>query len=241
MSKSFFEVKNQTDDKAEIFILGEIKLDKPWYEDGEESKDNYLRDFIRTLQNLKGKELDIHINSPGGALFAGITMYNLLKNHTGNIKVYVDGSAASAASVVALAGNEVIIPKNAFLMVHKPMVRAEGNANDLQKTIDMLNTIEEGMLSIYEDNLINSEDKDAIKQMVNEETWLSGEKAAEYFKNVKVIEEVSITACNNFDFSCYSHTPKELLNLKPIEEASNEVVNKNENDLWKVKLELARA
>ncbi|NFL86233.1 Clp protease ClpP [Clostridium botulinum] len=244
MPKKFFEVKNQTEDKAEIYIIGQIQTEKPWYEDGEENKDNYLRDFIKTIQDLKDvKNLELHINSPGGALFAGVTMYNLLKNHLGHKKVYVDGSAASAASVIAMAGDEIIIPKNAFLMIHKPMVGVQGNANDLQKAIQMLDTIEVGMLSIYEDNLTNEDDKGNIKQMVQDETWLDGEKAAKYFKNVKVVDEVNIEACSEFDFSCYTHTPKELLNripkepLKPKEPKNN---NENEIKLWKVKLDLLR-
>lgn len=237
MSRSFFEVKNQTNEKAEIYIIGQIQTEKPWYEDGEESKDNYLRDFIKTMQNLKDvKNIDIHINSPGGALFAGVTMYNLLKNNMSYKKVYVDGSAASAASIIAMAGDEIIVPKNAFLMIHKPIVGVQGNANDLKKAVEMLDTIENGMLSIYEDNLINESDKDTIKQMVQDETWLDGEEASKYFKNIKVTDQVNISACNDFDFSCYNHTPKELLNLKP----KDSVIQK-ELELCKAKLELLKA
>ncbi|ASY50476.1 head maturation protease, ClpP-related [Clostridium perfringens] len=226
---SFFEVKNQTEDSAEIYIVGQIQTEKPWCKDDEVNNENCLRDFIKTLQDLKDvKNLVIHINSPGGVLFAGVTMYNLLKNHLAHKKIYVDGSAASAASIIAMAGDEVIIPKNAFLMIHKPVVGVAGNALDLQKAIEMLDSIEVGVLSIYEENLINSEDKDIIKQMVQDETWLNGEEAAKYFKNVKVADEVNIAACSNFDFSCYKHVPKELI--------KNEINNTNDELLEKEKL-----
>lgn len=248
MKNSFFEVRNQTEDKAEIFIIGQIKSEKPWYEEGEESKDNYLRDFIKTMKDLKGvKSLDIHINSPGGALFAGMTMYNLLKQHNSYKKVYIDGSAASAAGIVALAGDEVIIPKNAFLMMHKPILMASGNANDLMKVINTLNTIEEGMLEVYYDNLKSEDDKETIKQMVQDETWLNGEKASEYFKNVKVSDELKVIACSDFDFSCYNNIPDSL--LKFIKNQSNnkesdyekEIENKKEIELLKAKLALELA
>ena len=113
-------------------------------------------------------------------------------------------------------------------MIHKPIVGVAGNDLDLQKAIEMLDSIEVGMLSIYEENLINSEDKDIIKQMVQDETWLNGEEAAKYFKNVKVADEVNIAACSNFDFSCYKHVPKELI--------KNEINNTNDELLEKEKL-----
>lgn len=245
MEKNFFEVKNQTETSAEIYIVGQIMTEKPWYEEGEERKDNYLRDFIDSMQELKEIDnLDIHINSPGGALFAGITMYNLLKNMKAKKKVFVDGSAASAASVVAMAGDEIIIPKNAFLMVHKPMMSAFGNANDFQKCIDTLNTLEVGMISVYEDNLLNEKDKELIKSMVQDETWINGEEAAKLFKNTKVTDSIDIAACNNFDFTCYSHVPKELLNFVKSKDDNkinedNEIKNKKELKLAKAKLGLA--
>lgn len=237
---NFFEVKNQTEDSAEIYIVGQIQTEKPWWKDEEVNNDNYLREFIKTLQELKDvKNLIIHINSPGGVLFAGVTMYNLLKNHLAHKKVYVDGSAASAASIVAMAGDEIIIPKNAFLMIHKPTMIVGGNALDFQKAIETLDTIEVGMLSVYEENLINDSDKEIIKQMVQDETWLNGEDAAKYFKNVKVADEVKITAYSDFDFSCYKNTPKELLE----QEINNSIID-NINDTEKEKrkkLELIKA
>lgn len=236
---NFFEVKNQTEDSAEIYIVGQIKTEKPWWNDDEVNNENCLREFIKTLQELKDvKNLIIHINSPGGVLFAGVTMYNLLKNHLAYKKVYVDGSAASAASIVAMAGDEIIIPKNAFLMIHKPIVGVMGNALDLQKAIDMLDSIEVGMLSIYEENLINDSDKEVIKQMVQDETWLNGEEAAKYFKNVKVTDEVKISACSDFDFSCYKNAPKELINKKTINNNVNEEEKKKKLELIKAKLSL---
>ncbi|MDQ0149130.1 ATP-dependent protease ClpP protease subunit [Eubacterium multiforme] len=241
MKNKFFEVKNKTESTAEIYIVGEIMTEKPWYEDGEESKDNYLRDFIKTMQNLKDMdELEIHINSPGGALFAGVSMYNLFKNHKAKKKVYID-FAASAASLVALAGDEIIIPKNAFLMVHKPIMGARGNANDFKKAIEMLESIEVGMMSIYEENLINESDKELVNEMVQKETWLNGEEASAIFKNMKVTEEIDVAACSNFDFSLYNHIPKELLG-KAKEKNENTLDDKKKEEIEnKKKLELAKA
>ena len=236
---NFFEVRNQTSDKAEIYIVGTIQTEKPWWKEDEVNNENCLREFIKTLQDLKDiKNLDIHINSPGGVLFAGVTMYNLLKNHLAHKKVYIDGSAASAASIVAMAGDEIIIPKNAFLMVHKPLVGVQGNANDLKKAIEMLDSIEVGMLSVYEENLIDVEaDKEKIYEMVQNETWINGEEASKLFKNVIVKEDINIAACSDFDFTNYKNVPKEILNIKELKNKSD----LEELNLLKAKLSLLKA
>jgi ATP-dependent protease ClpP protease subunit len=127
--KGKIEVKNQGD-RIKLIIYGEIvskELDK-WIDEDVAPKD--IQDL---LYQIGDKDLDIYINSVGGSVFAGMAIYNMLKRHKGYKTVYVDGVAASIASVIAMVGDKIYIPKNSFLMVHKAWCVATGNSDDLIK------------------------------------------------------------------------------------------------------------
>ena len=131
-----------------------------------------------------GKDLNVYINSGGGSVFAGIAIYNMIKRHgqNNNVKVFVDGLAGSIASVIAFAGSDKpTIPANAFLMIHNPWSWAEGNAKELRKMADDLDQITTGILNIYEEHLKEGVSIDTIKELMDAETWLNGQQAAEYF------------------------------------------------------------
>ena len=198
------KIKNSGANTAEIYFYGDIVSDSwgAWTDE-----DQYPDNIKNLLKEHEGKNLDIFINSGGGSVFAGIAIYNILKRHSGYKTVHVDGIAASVASVIALAGDRVIIPKNAFFMIHKPWSRAIGNANDLRKEADVLDTVETSILNIYEEHLCEGVSRETIAEMVNEETWLTGEQAAEYF-NVEVGEEQQIAACA--DLSRFKNAPKNI-------------------------------
>ena len=128
--KQFLTVKNETLTSADLYFYGDIVSD--WWGAWTDA-DQYpeaIRDF---LKEQDGKALNIYINSGGGSVFAGLAIYNMLLRHKGFKTVYVDGMAASIASVIALAGDRVIIPKNAFIMIHKPWSWCDGNATDSAK------------------------------------------------------------------------------------------------------------
>lgn len=127
----YFELKNK-DEKAELLIYGDISSDK-W-----NSNDVTPKEIKDLLDEANGKELDIYINSSGGNVFAGIAIYNMLKRYSGVKTVYVDGLAASAASFIAMAGDTIIVPKNAYLMIHRAMTIAFGNINDMHSAIELL-------------------------------------------------------------------------------------------------------
>src|SRR3712207_1077741 len=114
------EIKNQTEDKAELYFYGDIVSEtwqSYWFEEDKCPQD--VSDFLKELEN--SKDVDIYINSGGGSVFAGIAIYSMLKRHKGKKIVHVDGLAASIASVIALAGDEVIIPSYANFMIHNPL------------------------------------------------------------------------------------------------------------------------
>ena len=112
------EIRNQTETKAQLNIYGDIVSDQwgKWSDD-----DTCPSDISEFLKNLEGaSEIEMHINSGGGSVFAGIAIYNMLKRSKATVTTYIDGIAASIASVIACAGDRVIIPKNGTFMIHKP-------------------------------------------------------------------------------------------------------------------------
>ena len=188
--KKLVKFKNETDTSADLYFYGDIVTD--WWGAWQE-EDQYPDAIKNFLAEHQGKELNIYINSGGGSVFAGIAIYNMIKRHQGKKTVYVDALAGSIASVIAFAGDKVVIPSNSFLMIHKPWAECVGNANDMKKMADDLEAVETGILNIYEAHLKEGISIDTIKAMLAKETWLNGNEAAEYF-NVEIGEEKVIAA-----------------------------------------------
>jgi len=107
----WFKIENKAD-KAEIWIYEEIGED-PWTGGGVTAKS-----FQKELSEIKASQIDLHINSIGGLVFEGIAIHNLLKQHPANVTTYIDGIAASISSVIALAGDKVIMAENGLFMIH---------------------------------------------------------------------------------------------------------------------------
>ena len=134
--------------------------------------DKIARD-LATVPNARN--ITVKINSKGGDVFAGIAIYNTLKNHAANVTVYIDGLAASIASVIAMAGDTVVMPRNAMMMIHAPSVAVVGNADELTDTADTLRTVAKSMSSIYEGKTGLSADE--IMAIMAAETWFTPEEA----------------------------------------------------------------
>ena len=205
--RQFLAVKNETLTSADLYFYGDIVSD--WWGAWTDA-DQYpeaIRDF---LNEQEGKNLNVYINSGGGSVFAGLAIYNMLMRHKGHKTVYVDGMAASIASVIALAGDRVIVPSNAFLMIHKPWALCVGNSDDCRKMATDLEAIETGIMNVYKDHLAEGVDIADVQKMVNEETWLNGEEAAKYFA-VEVGTAKEYAAKVTDLVSAYSKTPKEII------------------------------
>ncbi|WP_368657636.1 head maturation protease, ClpP-related [Metabacillus halosaccharovorans] len=231
-------IKNLTDKSADLYIYGEIVDNTDWKWD---EADVMPDDVLNALNQVEGLEsINLYINSPGGSVFAGLAIYNMLKRNKAHKKAYIDGIGASMASIIPFAADEVYIPSNAFLMIHKPWVFSMGNSNDLRKTADDLDSIESGLVKIYEDHLKDGVKIETIEKMMAEETWLNGEEAAKYF-NVNVIEAKNIAACSSEILERYEKTPHKLLapvknkqdstNEPPINESIDKIKFQNELDL----------
>lgn len=203
-------IKNQTDSSADLFFYGDIVSEtwqSEWYED-----DMAPGDVKEFLDQLDGTEnINIHINSGGGSVFGGIAIYNMLRRNNAHKTVYVDGLAASIASVIMMAGDEIVMTKNATVMIHKPSASyffTTKNADDLRKDAESLDTCQEAIMQTYMTKA--KVDKEEIEQKVNDETWLTGEEAAELF-DIKVEEANDAVACAGSSmFFCYKNVPTSL-------------------------------
>lgn len=214
--KSFLEVRNATETTADLYFYGDI-VSSWWgaWDDTDQYPES-VRDFLLEHQN---KALNIHINSGGGSVFAGITIYNMLKHHTGEKTVYIDGVAASIASVIALAGDKVVMGTGTTFMIHKPWARITGNSSEMRECADWLDKIQECIMQVYQENLKDGADFETVKAMVDKETWLTAEEAAEYF-NIELDTTLEAVACMSDYFKEYEMTPKSLTDKK--DEPNNE-------------------
>lgn len=134
-------------------------------------------DVDEALKDAGDNDLVVRLNSPGGSAFDGIAIYNRLKNHDGKVTIYVDGFAASAASVIAMAGEEVIMGAGAMIMIHEASTFSWGTKEDFRKQADLMDKLEEGIIDIYMNKANVS--REEIREKMDAETWFSAEEALE--------------------------------------------------------------
>lgn len=146
-------------------------IDGGWLDEDGVSTSEIIAELNR---HLDAKTVGVRINSVGGSAFGGIALYNALKAHPADVKVYVEGLAASAASLVAMAG-ETVMGTGAMLMIHPPLTVAIGNASELRKTADVLDKIQSGIAAIYVAKTGKSLDE--INAMITAETWMGADEA----------------------------------------------------------------
>ena len=155
------------------------------------------KDFISDLAKVSSKVLNVEINSPGGDVFAGLAIYNALKGSGKEIVVKVMGVAASAASLIAMAGDKIIMPKNTFMMIHNPWSFAAGNADELRDTAATLDKIGASLLATYAARTGMPEDE--IKPLLAKDTWMTADEALASGFATEVTENV--TAKASFDMA----------------------------------------
>ena len=209
----FWNFKAKKDDSSigELTLYGDIS-NTSWF--GDEITPSMFKNDLDSLGEIKN--LNIYINSGGGDVFAGISIYNMLKRHEAYKTVYVDGIAASIASVVAMAGNKVIMPKNAMLMVHHVSCGGSGNAQYHRDLADRIDKVELSAFTAYKDK--TGIDDDALAAMIEAETWMSAEEAvkkgfADEIEKDKLFAasmDGSFLMLNNqkFDLGRYKNKPK---------------------------------
>jgi ATP-dependent Clp protease protease subunit len=152
------------------------------------------------------KRVHMRVNSPGGDMFAGIAIYNLLKNHSAHVTVEVDGLAASAASIAVMGGDHIRMNRGAFLMVHEPWIVAVGGADDLREMASTMDKFTKEMVALYADRSGLPEKE--LAKMMAAETWLSGDEAVEKGLADEAAEEPAAKAAG--DLSVFAHVPESL-------------------------------
>ncbi|HHH1341016.1 TPA: ClpP-like prohead protease/major capsid protein fusion protein [Yersinia enterocolitica] len=166
--KSWFRMKASGEKSADIYIYEEIGY---W--------GVTARQFASSLKALGDIDhINLRIHSPGGDVFEGIAIYNLLNTHPASKTVYIDGLAASMASVIAMVGNPVIMPENAMMMIHKPWGITGGDANDMRDYADLLDKVEGVLIPSYAQK--TGKTPDELAAMLGEETWLTAQECVEH-------------------------------------------------------------
>lgn len=171
MKRKFWNwVRNENDESRTLFLNGEIS-DETWYGDEVTPKM-----FKEELQDGEG-DITVWINSPGGDVFAAAQIYNMLMDYKGNVTVKIDGLAASAASVIAMAGTEVQMSPVAMMMIHNPATIAIGDSSEMKKAIDMLDEVKESIMNAYE--IKTGLSRSRISHLMDAESWFNAKKAVE--------------------------------------------------------------
>jgi ATP-dependent Clp protease, protease subunit len=200
--KKWYSIKGKAQD-AEIWIYEEIG---DFWDSGISAKS-----FAEELKALgKVDNIFLHLNSPGGVVWDGIAIYNLLKQNSARVNVSIEGLAASIASVVAMAGDEVTMAENAMMMIHNPWGITIGNAGDHRAAADMLDKIGDSIILAYLDKqkkTMPDEEMDPQKKkmagLMDAETWMSAQEAMDHGLIDKIGESIKMAA--SFDLSKFKY------------------------------------
>lgn len=185
-------IKNEASDRVGELILYGVISDSIFFEGMSAKK---FADELKGLGDIE--EIRVRINSPGGDVFAAQAIYNLLKAHPAQVTVYIDGLAASAASVVAMAGDTIIMPGNAMMMIHNPWIFVGGDADALRSMADVLDQVRETLIAVYQDK--TDMERDTLIDLLKEETWFTATEALEYGLVDEIAEPIPIAACADKD------------------------------------------
>lgn len=170
MKRKFWNWVRNEGEPAVLVLNGEIS-DETWF--GDEVTPKLFRDDLDKCQG----DISVWINSPGGDVFAAAQIYNMLMDYPHNVTVKIDGLAASAASVIAMAGTEVQMSPVAMMMIHNPMTVAIGDSAEMQKASAMLDEVKESIMNAYEIKTGLSRAK--ISHLMDAESWFNAKKAVE--------------------------------------------------------------
>lgn len=190
-----WDLKQQADspDTLDLYIYGDVE-EKTWVDDGwwgyledSENSANHFRDMLG--EHPGAKQINVYINSNGGSVFEGTAIYNQLRRHPAHKTVYVDGFACSIASVIAMAGDEVVMPRNSLMMIHNMYMVAVGNAAELRKAAQDLDTINAAGRGAYLAKAGDKLDEARLVEMMDAETWLTAQECVDLGLADRMAEE----------------------------------------------------
>jgi ATP-dependent protease ClpP protease subunit len=188
--------------RAEIWMYGVIDSEEWW---GDEITPTWV---VQALQEVGPSDVLIHLNSPGGSVFAGISIFNTIKNHPGDVEIHVDGVAASAASVVMLGSNRTVIEPNAYVMIHDAWDMCVGNAGEMHAHADLLDRTSDNLASMYARRAPGMSAAEWRAVMITEK-WYIGDEAVQagLVDTVNDAGPVTDEVSARFNLSVYAHAP----------------------------------
>ena len=225
MSKKYFQL-TQNNNEVDIQIYGDI-TSWDWYE-----SDVSSYTLSKQIEGLECDQINVYINSYGGEVAEGLAIYNQLKRHKAKVKTVCDGFACSAASVIFMAGDERVMSTASLLMIHNAWTYASGNAKELRKQADDLDTITQASINAYMQEVNITEDE--LRQMLDNETWIAPQEAIEKgfitsIVNEKEAEQVSQSVKKSL-IKMIVDSQKEDEDDEENEESNNKEIEENEEE-----------
>lgn len=199
-TRFFCQIQAKADsDEAEVLVYDDIGAS--FFGEGISAKQ-----FVKDLAGIKASLITVRINSAGGDVFDGLAIYNALRRHEAAVVTEIDGLAASIASIIALAGEEVRMADNAFFMIHDPWGMGVGNADEMRELADLLDKVGGSLANIYAEK--TGMDKAEVQALMNAETWFDAEEAKAAGLVDTLVKGKKIAA--RADVSAFKNTPKTL-------------------------------
>jgi len=199
MKNNWYNIQNKASETADVYIFDEIG-----------AYGVTAQDFIAEIKDLKDMPINIRINSLGGDVFNGMAIYNVIKKRTYNTTVYIEGIAASIATIIALGADEVVMSENSLFMIHNAWGGTMGDAKDMRKSAATLEKISAELTEIYVKKTGLSYDR--VAEMMDEETWLNAEEALELGFINAISDAIKIAA--KYDVSKFKNITNEEIQNK---------------------------
>lgn len=161
---SRFEIENSAEKEMKLYVYGYIG---GW--------ENSAKGILRQIEQADAKTIHVHINSGGGSAFDGVAICNLLKNHKAEVIAHIDGWAASAASIIAMGADKIIMPSNTMMMIHEASTFAYGNADFFDKVAGDLRKVTKSVSATYKNRFVGTDAE--LEKLLKDETWLTADEA----------------------------------------------------------------
>ncbi|WP_067518552.1 head maturation protease, ClpP-related [Endozoicomonas ascidiicola] len=207
-NRQWYTFKNEANQTPELYIFDDID---DWYGVSAQS-------VVDQIRNLDAADINVRLNSRGGMVFEGIAIYNALRLHKANIHVTIEGLAASIASVIAMAGDTVTIAENAMMMIHNPYGWAQGDAEAMRKTADIMDKIADSIAVSY--TARTGKSLEDMKALMESESWFTAKEALDMGLVDQIDEPVKAAA--RFDLSMFTNAPEGYGRIEPTKNQSEE-------------------
>lgn len=222
MNEKWYNIQNKAGETADIYIFDEIG-----------TYGVTAQDFISEIKGLKDMPINLRINSLGGDVFDGMAMYNVIKRREAKTTVYIEGIAASIATIIALGADEVIMAENSLFMIHNAWGGTSGEAKDMRKTAETLDKITSELTDIYVKKTGLS--YDTLAEMMDEESWLNAEEAFALGFIDTISDSIKVAA--KYDVSKFKNITQEEIKNKLSININNKKMTNELKDWFNSKVE----